>query len=113
MTASLSMSMPHSEAAPKAPAAARTTPLPQPISRTSAPRIHAALARNTWINAAVYSLGRNAAAGPLNPLDGCNACKPPEHFGGYRIFRKFGEDFVIALECQSRIVGDQSLIGLA
>src|SRR5262249_2147654 len=50
---------------------------------------------------------------PLNPLDGCNACKPPEHFGGYRIFRKFGEDFVIALECQSRILGDQSLIGLA
>ena len=56
------MSMPQSEAAPSAPSAARTTPLPEPISSTLAPRTEAAFACSTWIRAAVYSLGRNAAS---------------------------------------------------
>ena len=61
-TASSSMSMPQSEAAPSPPSAASTTPLPEPISSTVAPRTQPALACSTWIRAAVYSLGRNAAS---------------------------------------------------
>src|SRR5260221_13942716 len=73
MTASLSISMPQSEVAPKAPSAASTTPLPEPISSTLAPWTHAALARRTWIRAAVYSLGRSAAGAKPHTMVGLEA----------------------------------------
>src|SRR4029453_9401440 len=61
VTASSSMSMPQSEAAPSSPSAASTTPLPEPISSTLAPCTLADLASSTGIGAAVYSPGTKAA----------------------------------------------------
>ena len=79
--------MPQSEAAPSSPSAASTTPLPEPISSTLAPRTLAALACSTWIRAAVYSLGRKAASASSDEVSDTSlgfdtSITPKTHFPG-------------------------------
>src|SRR5687767_5567571 len=87
VTASSSISMPQSEAAPSSPSAASTTPLPEPISSTLASRTLAAFACSTWIRAAVYSLGRKAASASSDEVSDTSlgfdtSITPKTHFPG-------------------------------